>query len=168
MKISTLAQSLAVLSLFAVGAASAAEMGGNPLADHVRTANDRFKDVKVATAEGYGPIPCADGLEGGSMGVHYVNMDYLKDDAVNLDKPEAILYEPEADGTMKLMAVEYITYKGPNALEGHLFNFLGTPNRYGLPALYELHVWAWQPNHAGTFADMNMDASCAAMPTPAK
>ena len=112
MKIFTLPQSLAVLSLFAVGAASAAEMGGNPLADHVRTANDRFKDVKVATAEGYGPIPCADGLEGGSMGVHYVNMDYLKDDAVNLDKPEAILYEPEADGTMKLMAVEYITYKG--------------------------------------------------------
>ena len=73
-----------------------------------------------------------------------------------------------ADRSPVPVAVEYITYKGPAALEGHLFNFLGTPNRYGLPALFELHVWAWRPNMAGPFADMNMDASCAAMAAPAK
>ena len=63
---------------------------------------------------------------------------------------------------MTLIAVEYITIKGPAQLEGHLFNFTGAPNRYGLPAYYELHVWAWKPNRTGTFADMNPDVSCDA------
>ena len=63
------ARSLAVLSLFAVGAAVAEDKS---LAAHVRAANDRFKDVAVAVSEGYAPIPCASGVDGGAMGVHYV------------------------------------------------------------------------------------------------
>ena len=43
------------------------------------------------------------------------------------------MYEPKPDGKMALIAVEYITLKGPASLEGHLFNFTGAPNRYGLP-----------------------------------
>src|SRR5207249_750652 len=58
-------RTVAVLSLFAAGSASAMEMGG-PLADHVRAANERFKDVSAAIAEGYGPIACASGYDGGS------------------------------------------------------------------------------------------------------
>lgn len=123
--------SLAFLSLSAVGAGSA-ESGSNPLADHVRAANDRFKDVAVAVKEGYGPIPCASGVEGGAMGIHYVNGDYLKDDAIDVARPEAVMYEPMPDGKLMLIAVEYITSKGPASLEGHLFNFNNAPNRYGL------------------------------------
>jgi hypothetical protein len=59
-----------------------------------------------------------------------------------------------------LVAVEYITSKGPASLEGHLFNFNGAPNRYGLGPFYELHVWAWKANPHGTFADMNPMVSC--------
>ena len=155
--------SLALLSLLASGAALAAET--NPLADSVRAANDRFKDVAVATSEGYAPIPCASGIEGGAMGVHYVNGGYLKDDAVDVAHPEAVMYEPMADGSMKLVAVEYITSKGPAELQGHLFAFNGAPNRYGLGPFYELHVWAWKNNPKGAFADNNPDVSCdAAMP----
>ena len=153
---------LALLPLLALGAASAWADGSNPLADHVRAANDRFKDVAVAVKEGYAPIPCASGLEGGAMGIHYVNGARLKDDAIDLAHPEAVMYEPSADGKLILIAVEYITHKGPASLEGHLFNFTGAPNRYGLPPFYELHVWAWKPNPAGTFADMNMTVSCDA------
>ena len=139
--------------------------GANPLADSVRAANDRFQDVAAATAEGYAPIPCASGVAGGAMGIHYVNPAYLEDDVIDIAKPEAVMYEPSADGKMTLIAVEYITTKGPAELQGHLFNFAGAPNRYGLPAFYELHVWAWKPNPTGTFADMNPDVSCdAAMP----
>ena len=155
-------QALAVLSLFALETASARAANSNPLADHVRAALDRFKDVAVAVKEGYAPIPCASGVEGGAMGIHYVNAAYLKDEAVDLGKPEAIMYEPMPDGKLALIAVEYITTKGPASLENHLFSFTGTPNRYGLPAFYELHVWAWKPNPAGTFADMNMEVSCDA------
>ena len=39
---------------------------------------------------------------------------------------------PTTDGKMALVGVEYITFKGPAALEGHLFSFTGAPNRYGL------------------------------------
>ncbi len=136
--------------------------GANPLADAVREANDRFKDVAAATAEGYGPIPCVSGPTGGAMGIHYVNGAYLEDGEIDIAKPEAVMYEPKEDGTLELIAVEYITTKGPANLNGHLFNFVTEPNRYGLPAFYELHVWAWRENPTGAFADMNPTVSCDA------
>ena len=70
------------------------------------------------------------------------------------------MYEPKPDGKMELVAVEYITLKGPASLEGQLFNFNGAPNRYGLDPFYELHVWAWKPNPRGAFADMNPAVTC--------
>ena len=134
----------------------------NPLAAKVREINARFADVEVAKAEGYAPIPCVSGIEGGAMGIHFVNGTLIADEAIEIGKPEAVMYEPKADGSMELVAVEYITTKGPANLDGHLFSFSGAPNRYGLPAFYELHVWAWRDNPTGTFADMNPNVSCAA------
>ena len=93
MTISLWAPRLALLSVFLGGAASVAEMS-KPLADDVGNANDRFKDVAAAMAEGYAPIPCASGVSGGAMGIHYVNVDYLKDDALDVARPEAVMYEP--------------------------------------------------------------------------
>lgn len=152
----------ALLALSAIEAASAQATSSNWLVEHVRSANDRFKDVNVAVAEGYTPIPCASGVQGGAMGVHYVNGAYLKDNITDIAKPEAVMYEPMPDGKMALVAVEYIAFKGPAALGGQLFNFNSAPNRYGLDPFYELHVWAWKPNSTGAFADMNPDVSCAA------
>ena len=60
----------------------------------MRNANARFKDVSAALAEGYAPIPCASGVGGGAMGIHYVNAKYLKDDALDVAHPEAVMYEP--------------------------------------------------------------------------
>lgn len=142
--------------------------GANPLADAVREANGRFADVSVAMAEGYAPIPCVSGIEGGAMGIHYVNGALIDDEIIDIAKPEAVMYEPGPDGAMELVAVEYITTKGPANLGGHLFAFNGAPNRYGLPAFYELHVWAWRANPTGTFADMNPAVSCDAAPIPAQ
>jgi hypothetical protein len=137
--------------------------GANPLAEKVRELNARFADVNTATAEGYAPIPCVSGIDGGAMGIHYVNGKLLDDDGViDISKPEAVMYEPQADGTMQLVAVEYISLKGPANLDGHLFAFTNSPNRYGLPPFYELHVWAWRDNPTGTFADMNPTVSCDA------
>lgn len=152
---------LAVATALAL-AATSAEAAGGSLAESVRTANERFADVSVAVSEGYAPIACASGQSGGAMGIHYVNGAYLEDDVLDAARPEAILYEPMPDGTLELVAVEYITFKGPASLDGHLFSFVGAPNRYGLDPFYELHVWAWKPNPAGTFADMNPDVSCDA------
>ncbi|WP_438816552.1 hypothetical protein [Taklimakanibacter deserti] len=160
---SVLASLLAVTTGQALAANSA-----NPLVEEVRNANARFKDVSVAMAEGYKPIACASGVEGGSMGIHYVNESMLKDDAIDLAHPEAVMYEPSAGGKLTLIGVEYITSKGPAELNGHLFSFHTAPNRYGLGPFYELHVWAWKKNRSGAFADMNPDVSCDAVATPAK
>src|SRR5882724_12020081 len=140
------ARALAFLSLMvgAVVTRAGAQSGDDRLVDHVRAANDRFRDTAVAVAEGYAPIPCAGGLEGGAMRVHYVNPAYLKDQVVDIKRPQAVMYEPAPDGRMALVAVEYITFNGPIALEGHRFNAIGTPNRYDLDPFYELNVWAWQ------------------------
>jgi hypothetical protein len=158
------ATALALLSLFS-GVIVAVEAGGQntkeTLVDKVRAANTRFRDVSVAVSEGYAPIPCASGVDGGAMGVHYVNPTYLKEAVPDLKHPQAVMYEPMPDGKMALVAVEYITFKGPASLEGQLFNFNGAPNRYGLDPFYELHVWAWKPNARGPYADMNPDVSCA-------
>jgi hypothetical protein len=51
-------------------------------------------------------------------------------------------------------------------LAGHLLNYVAGPNRYGSGAFYELHVWAWQRNNHGTFADWNPNVSCAAWQSP--
>ena len=160
MKVVRWARGLALLTLIAAGSASAEDSDRNSLAAHVRAANSRFNDVKAAVAEGYAPIPCASGIDGGAMGVHYVNGEYLKDEVPDIKRPQAVMYEPLPDGKMELVTVEYITSKGPAALEGQLFSFTGSPNRYGLGPFYELHVWAWKENPRGAFADMNPKVTC--------
>jgi len=47
---------------------------------------------------------------------------------------------------------------------GNLMNLLQVPNRFGLPEAYYLHVWAWQDNPKGTFADWNTNVTCAKQP----
>jgi len=111
------------------------------------------------------PLPCASGTDGGSMGIHYVNLKLLGDAALDVAHPEAVLYEPQKDGSLILMAVAYTTEKGPTAgLGGQLFSFTNSPNRYGLPPFWEIHVWAWKANPMGIFSDMNPDATCAYAP----
>jgi len=161
-------RALAAILALPILAAAAATAADSPLADQVKTANQRFADVAVAKSEGYAPIPCVSGIDGGAMGVHYVNQKLLDDPAVDIGKPEAVLYEPSADGKLALVAVEYITEKGPAALGSQLFSFTNAPNRYGLPAFYELHVWAWRDNPTGVFSDMNPTVSCAGAPMEMK
>jgi len=161
-KMKALHWAIALASLAVVAPASGHTNSSSPVVDHVRAANDRFVDVSVAVSEGYAAIPCASSAQGGAMGIHYVNGAYLKDGLIDIAKPEAVMYEPMSDGSLKLVAVEYIAFEGPAALEGHLFNFNGAPNRYGLEPFYELHVWAWKENPTGHFADNNPNVSCDA------
>jgi hypothetical protein len=38
-----------------------------------------------------------------------------------------------------------------------------SPNRFGLPAFYSLHVWAWKDNNpSGTFVNWSPKVSCDA------
>ena len=52
-------------------------------------------------------------------------------------------------------------HTAPPVLGGQLFTYTGSPNRYGIPAFYALHVWARKANPLGPFADWNPTVSCA-------
>ena len=43
-----------------------------------------------------------------------------------------------------------------------LFHLFESPNRFGLPAFYTLHVWAWKENPTGTFVNWHSKVSCDA------
>lgn len=45
-------------------------------------------------------------------------------------------------------------------LEGQAFQVVGSPNRYGLPPFFELHVWARRENPNDAFVDWNNRVSC--------
>lgn len=139
----------------------------------VRKATERFKDINAAIAEGWVQgSPCVSGPNEGAMGVHFVQPTRIGDGVLDADEPEALIYEPMPGGRVRLVGVEFIEIaevwamnnSAPPALEGHLLNLNGAPNRYGLPAFYELHVWAWQQNPNGTFADWNTLVTCELQP----
>lgn len=144
----------------------------------VRAATARYQDVEQAMGDGYGLDigGCVNNPEKGAMGVHYVNGAYLFDGAVDVNKPEVLVYEPMRSGRLRLVAVEYLTFAGfwdpahpanpygieePPKLMGQLFDYVGDPNRFRLPAFYNLHVWAWKYNPNGVFSMWNPLVSCA-------
>ena len=149
--------------------------GASPLVDKVRHATVHFTDINVAIAEGWvAATPCVSGPDAGAMGVHLVLPKRIGDGVLNAEEPEALIYEPMTNGSMRLVGVEFIVLAGdwakghpngpPPALEGNLLNYVGAPNRYGLPAFYELHVWAWEHNPKGSFADWNTHVTCEHQP----
>ncbi|HEY0803270.1 MAG TPA: hypothetical protein VGD54_20715, partial [Steroidobacteraceae bacterium] len=139
----------------------------SPLIDKVQDATKQFRDLNVALRQGWvAATPCVSGPETGAMGVHFVLLpepgqpDRLHDGAVNATQPEFLIYEPMPNGAMRLVGVEFVVIAsewaahhpegGTPSLDGNLLNFVDAPNRYGLPAFYELHVWAWEHNPKGT------------------
>jgi len=136
-----------------------ADGGRASLVNHVRSANERFKDVGVAVLEGYEPIACASGVDGGAMGVHYVNATLIGE-TVDIKKPQAVMYEATPDGAMQLNRGRIHHHQGAGVAGQPAVQLQQRANRYGLPPFYELHVWAWKMNPRGAFADMNPTVTC--------
>jgi hypothetical protein len=135
----------------------------------VRTATSQYQDVNVAAAAGYGPfLGCVSGSDHGAMGIHYVNPSLLNGTTVDPMHPQALIYEP-SNGQMSLVGVEFIldsatwlkSNTSPPVLEGQVFLLVDSPNRFNIPAFFELHVWAWRNNPKGSFMDWNDNVSCA-------
>jgi len=142
-----------------------------------RAGTARFHRLDAARDAGYGllrdaaGIACIDNPGVGGMGVHYVNGSLVGDPSVNAAAPEALVYEPQPNGRLRLVAAEYVViqsaweaagHSGPPSLFGRSFELTPSPNRYGLPAFYELHAWIWKNNPRGMFDDWNPLVSCAA------
>ncbi|WP_207790002.1 hypothetical protein [Sphingosinicella humi] len=179
-----------------VAANDAPAPSGEPDLAEVRSATERFRDVKVALAEGYIRDPMnicetADLLgqpaEFGAMGVHYFRPDLLGITAppnprvngngthTDFRKPAILIYEPQADGSLELVAVENLVFRGAWEALGHM----APPTYQGLvydtmaddPATsldeahmfephYDRHVWLYRDNPNGVFAPFNPKVTC--------
>jgi hypothetical protein len=137
---------------------------------NVRQATERFKDVRVAENEGYRlEFGCVSGDDFGAMGLHYVNDKLVGEGIVDVARPQIVLYEAHPDGSVRLTGADYLVIasawdeKHPGTtpfLMGQIFHYFSSPNRFGLPAFYTLHVWAWKENPKGAFVNWHPNVSC--------
>ena len=135
----------------------------------VRDSTERFKDVAVAQAEGYAlQFGCVSGSDEGAMGLHYVNGTLVNSGVLDPTRPQIVIYEPTPTGDLQLIGADFLviadawnaTHSGPPELMGQLFHLFESPNRFGLPTFYTLHVWAWKDNPKGAFVNWHPNVSC--------
>jgi hypothetical protein len=177
-------------------AGSADTTPDEPTLEAVRAATERFRDVNVALAEGYLRDPgdiceTADMMgrpaEDGAMGIHFFRPDLLgitatapRVDGVGTHTdflvPAVLIYEPQADGSLGLVAVENLVYLAAWEAAGNT----QPPSFHGVPydrmvddpetavdeahlfaPHYDRHVWIYRENPNGTFAQFNPAVSCA-------
>ena len=183
-------------AVISISAPAARGDSGEPSLAEVRKATERFQDIKVALAEGYirDPMNICDTADMmgrpaslGAMGVHYFRPDMLGITAppnprvngngtyTDFRAPAILIYEPQADGSMQLVAVENLVFQASWAAAGHSSppTFHGVPydNMQDDPATavdeahnfephYDRHVWIYRENPAGVFYPLNPAVSC--------
>ena len=143
----------------------------NALVQAVREATERFKDVTAAENEDYHLLfGCVTDDDKGAMGLHWVNLPLVFDGGeLDPTRPEIILYEPLPSGRIRITGADFLVIAkdwddahpgNPPQLMGQLFHRFESPNRFGLPAFYTLHVWAWKESPSGTFVNWHDNVSC--------
>lgn len=186
---------LVLLALAAVSFCPMVASAADVSLDDMRKAVDKYKDVKVALADGY-ILPenhCVSaansGLppELGAMGLHYIHPGQLeitgtapkvdgKSTYTDWMKPSVLIYEPQADGSHELVAVENLVFikaweaagnKAPPSYQGQSFNKMeddpvtAVDEAHMFEPHYDLHVWLYRDNPSGIFAQFNPNVSCA-------
>ena len=122
-----------------------------------------FHNFDHAQAAGWAAqvTPCLESPDGG-MGFHSGNPAYINDGgAVDELQPELLLFEPQRNGQMRFVGIEYIVLfsdRGPDQPAPELF---GLPfHQVPSAGLWGLHVWPVYHNPSGLFADWNPRVSC--------
>src|SRR5688572_29704671 len=144
------AATAAVLTVAGVSAVADSPGPGEPTLAEVRAATEKYQDVNVALAEGFIRDPSdmcetADMMgrpvSAGAMGVHYFRPDLLGITAppnprvngtgtyTDFRAPAILIYEPQADGSMELVAVENLVFQESWAAAGHA----SPPTFHGVP-----------------------------------
>jgi hypothetical protein len=166
-----------------------------PTLDEVRGVAERYRDVKTAIAEGYTTdnkcvtaemLGHPAGL--GTMGLHYVRRDMLglPDKPVgrvvgtgthtNFRNPAMLVYEPQPDGSLELVAVENLVFasawhdtagnKEPPKFHGRTYPLLRddpatkVDEAHGWEPHYEQHLWVFRDNPNGAYSPFNPNVTC--------
>jgi hypothetical protein len=142
----------------------------------VRESTERFKEVSAAESEDYKLVfGCVTGPDAGAMGLHFAKQEFLDHPPmtatgeIDPTRPQIVIYEPLPGGRLRLIGADYVLFAdawdkahpgNPPQLMGQLFHYFESPNRFGLPAFYTLHVWAWKENPNGAFVNWHPNVSC--------
>lgn len=127
----------------------------------VRAATNAYHVLDSAVVAGYsGTIPgCIDHPPYGAMGFHHPNRA-LYDDKVEVERPEMLVYGRTSDGHYKLNGVEYIVpYSAWSRSEPPTIMGQSLERSDALEIWYR-HVWIWEENPSGLFADWNPRVKC--------
>lgn len=181
---------LALVASFSPIALSAAEVD----LDELRNAVTKYKDVNVALADGYITpdnhcvSAAGEGLppELGAMGIHYIHPALLEITATEprVDgmathtdwmKPSILIYEPQADGSLELVAVENLVFEAAWTASGkteqlvlngrswdHMADDPATPGdeAHGFAPHFDQHVWLFRDNPMGVLMPFNPNVTC--------
>ncbi len=136
----------------------------------VRRATARYRDLDRAVRDGYVPAGACAALPGvGAMGIHYLNPALAGDTRVDRRRPELLLYEPRADGRLRLAGVEWFVADADQdlatdgdrpSLFGRGFDGPMPGHEPGMPMHYDLHAWVFKRNPAGVLSPWNPRVSC--------
>jgi hypothetical protein len=132
-----------------------------------RRATASYRSVQRAERDGYAAVsPCIPG-----EGIHYAKNELLGDTMVTPGQPELLIYEPQANGQLRLVALEYwkadadqnvLTVDDRPTLFGRPFDGPMAGHAPGMPIHYDIHVWLWKRNPDGLFTVANPTISCPA------
>jgi hypothetical protein len=123
-----------------------------------------FHDFDTAFDAGWSaPITaCLEQPGAGAMGFHYGNLAYIQDGGVvDLLQPELLLYEPEKNGKLRFVGVEYIVPFTDRPADGPAPTLLGQAfdpvPEFGV---WGLHLYAGRHNPSGIFSPWNPKVTC--------
>lgn len=132
---------------------------------NLRGATAKYHRIEVAEDAGYSlGSECVSHPTLGGMGYHYVNFGIV-DGVFDPTQPEALLYEMDKEGNMKLVAVEFIVVAEAWDFENENPPFFGNQEfDYDTQVLpfpnYQLHAWVWKNNPASIFTKFNPNVEC--------
>ncbi len=160
-----------IAAVIATTGAAAVNAGAGPLSPElqaVRAATARYHSVDQAIADGYFAASACESSPLGAMGIHFFNPSRVGG-VIDPLRPQVLLYLPAADGSLKLVGVEYFKPdadqdKATDGDRPYLFGqgFQGPMDGHNpqMPIHYDLHVWVHEANPAGVFAQWNPALTC--------
>jgi hypothetical protein len=120
----------------------------------------KYQNVETALEHGYEFVPpCVSDPELGGMGDHYsrnADDDFGRGDGTYaVERPQYLVYAPRPNGSRRLAALDYtVPYEKWHSDKA--------PEFFGIPftrndgfGVWMFHIWVFQPNPAGIFANFN-------------
>jgi hypothetical protein len=141
--------------------------GVNAELAQLRRLTAHYRDLEAAMEAGYNAqlTPCLELPGVGGMGFHYGNPALIGDPAVDALQPEVLVFEPQKNGNMRFVAVEYIIPFDLLPATSPAPIVLGQPMHHNTDAgLWVLHAWVGRENPTGIFEDWNPKVSCEFAP----